>query len=206
MRTLSSGLLSEKEKLTNRPIRLFIIESGSLASEVLRYAEYGQNVTFAGQVYNAAPIKCETTTENLASEIDSMMVSFGNVDRSFVHYLESHDGLRNSKVTIRTVFADILDQTDAYTDDIFYVANSSMSATAAAFQLKSKLNLLDVELPLRRFHRDTCQWKFKSTECGYTGVSGTCNHTLKNCNTLENKERFGGFPGVGTAIWRIFVQ
>lgn len=182
------------------------MESGSLAAgEVLRYAEWADNISYGGDTYYAAPISSETITENMSQEIDQLSVKFGNVDRSFVHYLESHDGLRECKVTIKTVFADLLADDAAHTDDIFYVASSSMGQTWAIFLLKSKLSLLSVQLPNRRFYRDTCQWGFKSTECGYAGAETTCNHTTARCLALANLKRFGGFPGTGQALWRVLV-
>ena len=204
-RTLAATFQIEKDKLQNRPIRLYIVESGSLGAEILRYAEYGEDVPFGGQTYYRAPIKCENVTENSTGEIDQFMVNFGNVDRSFIHYLEAHDGLRSSKVTVRTVFADLLSEADAFSDDIFYVVASSTTQQNASFLLKSKMDLLHVELPLRRFYRDTCQWKYKGLECGATSVSGTCSHTIQDCVVRENRTRFGGFPGTGAAIWKIYV-
>jgi lambda family phage minor tail protein L len=201
MRTLSTEFRAEKEKLTNRPIRLFIIEAGSLGLTILRYAEYGQDVVFpttAGNTYYAVPIQSEPVTENMSQEVDSVTVSIANVDRALTYYLELYDGLRGSKVTIRTVFADLLDHADAFTDDIFYVASSSISAQVAVFNLKSKMDLLNVTIPLRRFYREVCQWKFGGTECGYTILGAeTCNRTLTRCKALSNSARFGGFPGAG---------
>lgn len=208
MRTLAASLIAEKNKLTNRPIRLYIVEDGPLLLEVLRYAEYSTNVVYptgSGTTYFAAPIKYETVTENMAAEVDQINISFGNVDQSFVHYLEQHDGLRNCKVTIRTVFADLLNDATAFTDDIFYVSSAVMNQTSAMFSLKSKMDLLSIELPLRRFYREVCQWKFKSSECGYTGGETDCNRTSTRCKALANLTRFGGFPGTGASIWRVFV-
>jgi len=205
MRTLTAAYISEKNKLTNRPIRLYIVQDGPLLTEILRYAEYGENVTFGGQTYYAAPIKYESVSENMAAEVDQVNISFGNVDQSFVHYLEQHDGLRTCKVTIRTVYADLLADSTAFTDDIFYISSAVMSQTSAIFVLKSKMDLLSIELPLRRFYREVCQWKFKSTECGYAGAETDCNHTSTRCKALSNLARFGGFPGTGAAIWRVYV-
>jgi lambda family phage minor tail protein L len=205
-RALTSGFISQKDSLTNVPIRLYIIEGGSLsAGEILRYAEWAENITFASQLYYCAPIKCEAVTENSASEIDNVTITFGNVDRSFVHYLESHDGLRKCKVTIRTVFQGTLSDATAFTDDIFYVASASMTSKSAIFLLKSKMDLLGVSLPLRRFYRSTCQWGYKSTECGSTSALTTCNHSKEECSARGNLSRFGGFPGAGSAVRRLYV-
>ncbi len=205
---LATTFTEAKDKLQNKPIRLYIVEDGPLVAEILRYAEYGEDVTFptsGGPKYFRAPIKCENVTENSTGEIDQLMVNFGNVDRSFIHYLELHDGLRSCKVTIRTVFADLLGEADAFSDDIFYVVASSTTQQNASFLLKSKMDLLHVELPLRRFYRDTCQWKFAGIECGYIPGLTTCSHTIQDCVVRENRTRFGGFPGTGSAIWKVYL-
>ncbi len=203
-RILAQTFVSEKNKLTNRPIRLYIVQDGSLDT-ILRYAEYAEDIYFNGQWYYRAPIKCESVTENSGGEIDQLMVNFGNVDRSFIHYLELHDGLRGCKATVRTVFADLLSDNTAFTDDIFYVVAASTTSQNASFLLKSKLDLLHVELPLRRFYRDTCQWKFAGTECGYVPGLTTCGHTIQDCVTRNNRTRFGGFPGTGSSVWKVYV-
>ena len=205
MRELTSGFIGQKDALTNTPIRLYIVESGPLDVEILRYAEWAENIVFGGETYYAAPVQCENVTENSNQEIDNVTISFGNVDRSFVHYLESHDGLRGCKVTIRTVFKDTLSDPTAYTDDILYVSTSVMTSKTAKFILKSKTDLFQIELPLRRFYRSTCQWKFKSVECGYSGAETTCGHTKEQCVARNNLSRFGGFPGTGDAIRRLYV-
>ncbi len=205
MRTLDSDFITEKNKSQNRPIRLYRIEGGQLGATVLCYAENPESVTFGGHTYHAAPIRLETVGENMAQEIDQVQVSFGAADQAIIAYLESADGLRGCKVTIRTVFADLLADASAFTDDIFYVASVILTANNALFTLKSKLDVLRVEVPLRRFYRLTCQWRFKSTECGYAGATTTCNHDAASCDTLGNLARFGGFPGTGSAIRRIYL-
>jgi lambda family phage minor tail protein L len=171
----------------------------------LRYAEYGQDVSFGGQTYYAAPIRSEPITENMAQEVDTINVSIANVDRSITYYVELYNGLRGCKVTIRTVFADLLDHADAYTDDIFYIVSSTITASAGSFILKSKMDLMGVTIPLRKFYREICQWKFKSTQCGYAGAGTTCDRTLTRCKALSNSLRYGGFPGAGSSITRFYI-
>src|SRR3972149_649704 len=131
-RVLSQSFITAKDSLANKPIRLHIIEdggSGNLGAEVLRYAEYPQNVIFptsGGYTYYASPLVSEAVRENLAQEIDQLTVSISGVDQAIIHYLENHNALRNCKYTIRTVFADLLNDATAYTDDIFDVASASL--------------------------------------------------------------------------------
>jgi phage-related protein len=54
-----------------------------------------------------------------------------------------------------------------------------------------------VRFPRNRILKDYCRWRFKSTECGYSGGETTCDKTLAQCRLRSNSARFGGFPGVG---------
>ncbi|MFH1547409.1 MAG: hypothetical protein ABIC57_02895 [bacterium] len=207
MRTISQSFIDQKNAPANAPIRLYTIEGGTLGVTVLRYAEYSQDVVYNTKTYYAAPIKMESVSENMAQEIDQVTIILGAIDQAIIYYLENNDGLRKCKVTIKTVFADELDDVAAYTDDIFYVSSVVLSASYAAFTLKSKLDLLGIELPLRRFYRLTCQWRYKSSECGYVGTDyAFCNHDLASCVIIGQRARFGGFPGTGAAIWRVYVD
>ena len=204
-RTLSAAYTIEKNKAANRPIRLFAITGGSLGATVLRYAEWSEDVTYNAQTYTTFPIRVEELSENINAEIESMRVILSSVDRTIIAYLESYDGLRGSSVTIKTVFADLLGDATAYTDDLLYIASCATTENEATFILKSKLDIMGVEIPLRRYYRLTCQWRFKSAQCGYVGGTASCNHDAASCVALGNLVRLGCFPGTGSAIRRIYV-
>ena len=53
--------------------------------------------------------------------------------------------------------------------------------------------------PLLMYWPNFCIWKYKSTQCGYTGALPTCSRTLDGttgCEAHNNQVRFGGFPGI----------
>jgi lambda family phage minor tail protein L len=208
MRALSQSFIDRKNALVNKPIRLLIIEdagTGNLGDTPLRMAEYHTNVTYSGIVYAANNLTIDPVTENLSQEVDQLNVSIQSVDRIITSYLENNNALRGCKVTLRTVFADLLNDNSAYTDDIFYVASVQLTQSAASFTLKSKLDLFTVDVPNRRFYRETCQWIFKSVECGYAGAAATCDRTTATCDSYGNLIRYGGFPGTGQGIWRVYL-
>jgi lambda family phage minor tail protein L len=205
MRTVTQDFITRKNASENKPAHLWIIEEGPLGLSVLRYAEYPTNLVFDGETYYAAPIQSGAITENMAQQVDQTTISIGSVDQAITAYLESVDGLRGCKITRRTIFVDLLNDPTSFTDDIFWIASVALTNKAATFTLKSKLDLFDLELPLRRFYRLTCQSRFKGVECAYAGSTTTCGHTLDECNTRLNRTRFGGFPGTGSAIRRIYV-
>lgn len=195
MRTLGNTFKTEKNKRENRPIWLYAIYDYDGQSNNLYYAEYDGNVTYNGQEYTRFPITHEFISENIQGEVDAIRLKLSNVSRLIQGYLEVYDW-RGKKVSIKMVWADHLDDADAYIEDIFYIDSYTTDQEEAVFTLTSKFDLMEVRLPIRRYFRNYCIWSFKSTECGYAGGQSECNKTLTRCKVLSNQERFGGFPSI----------
>lgn len=230
MRSPSSSFVEEKNKQENAPIRLYEIEDYDGASNNLYFAENDEDVVYGTlyyltdtdgnritdtdgdyiivnytpQVtYTRFPIVCERISENTQGEIDSVRVSLANVSQLIQAYLKNYD-FRGKKVTITTVWRGYLDDETVSIEDIYYIDSYISDMKNVSFTLTSKFDLLDVEIPFRKYSRTYCAWKFKSTECGYSGGESTCNRTLQRCRELENVLRFGGFPSVPAR--RLFIQ
>jgi len=201
-RDLSNTFRTEKNKQTNKPINLYTIKEYDGAAD-LRFAEYDSDVTYLGDVYSKFPLTHENISENTQGEIDHVTVTISNISRLIQGYLENYD-LRGKKVIIRKVWANQLADPNAYTDSIYYIDSYTADENNVVFTLSSKFDVLDLELPARRYSRNYCSWKFKSSECGYAGVETSCDKTLQRCRELSNQIRFGGFPSIPTR--RIFVS
>lgn len=193
-RNLDSNFITEKNKQENSPIFLYTIYDYD-GSNDLFFTNYDENVTFDGQEYTKFPIMHEYIEENTRGQIDTVKVTLGNVSRLIQAYLEEND-FRGVKVDITQVFADLLDDTDAYIKHTYYIDSYIADQQNVEFTLTSKFDVLEVELPARKFSRNHCGWKFKSDECGYSGDETECNKTLTRCRELSNEKRFGGFPSV----------
>ena len=194
MRTLDSDFVLEKNKQENKPIFLYTIYDYDGSTDLF-LTNYNENVTFDSQEYTAFPIIHEFTSENTQGQVDSVRLTLGNVSRLMQAHLEAND-FRGVKVEIKQVFADVLEDADAYIKHVYYVDSYTADQLSVEFILTSKFDVLEVELPARKFSRNTCSWKFKSTECGYAGAETECNKTLARCRVLENSSRFGAFPSV----------
>lgn len=197
MRTQDSTFKSERNKQENRPISLYTLVDYDGEDTDLNYAGYDTNVTYDGVTYTKFPIAHESIKENTQGEIDKVRLIVGNVSRLIQAYLEDYD-FRGKKVKIKTVWANQLEDTDAYIEDVYYIDSYTADQKDVVFLLSSKFDITDLELPARKFSRNYCQWKFKSDECGYAGAETECNKTLARCRELSNNDRFGGFPSVPT--------
>jgi len=194
MRSLDTDFIAKKNQQENKPIFLYTIYDYDGSTDLF-FTNYDTNITFDGQEYVRFPITHEFISENTQGQIDSVSLTLGNVSRLIQAYLEAND-FRGVKVEIKQVFADLLDDTDAYIKHIYYVDSYTADQQNVEFTLTSKFDILEVELPARKYSRNYCGWKFKSTECGYAGAETECNKTLARCRVLSNNSRFGGFPSV----------
>lgn len=194
MRDLDSDFITEKNKQENAPIFLYSIYDYDGASDLF-LTNYNENVTFDSREYARFPIEHEYISENTQGQIDSVKLTLGNVSRLIQAHLENYD-FRGVKVEIKQVFRDLLDDPDAFIKHVYYVDSYMADQQSVEFTLTSKFDVLEVELPARKFSRNTCGWKFKSTECGYIDGETECNKTLARCRELENSPRIGAFPSV----------
>lgn len=201
-RDLDSTSRLEKNKKTNQPVFLYTIYDYDGEENNLYFAEYDQNVIYDGQTYTKFPIAHEYIGENTQGQIDTVRVTLSNVSRLIQAYFENYD-FRGKKVSIKMVWADQLGDPDAYIEDIYYIDSYVAGQYNAEFVLTTKFDVLDLELPVRKYSRNYCAWKFKSGQCGYSGGETECNRTLQRCRQLGNQLRFGGFPSIPSR--RIFV-
>lgn len=202
MKSIDSTFTSEKNKQANQPIHLFVVENYDGNSNNLTLTDYDTNVTYNGVTYTKFPISFETISENSEGRIDTVRIVVSNISQVIEDYLETYDW-RGKKVSIITVWANQLNDTDAYLQDVFYIDNYSSDQNNAYFTCASKFDVLDVHLPRRLYMRHHCCWEFKSTECGYSGGESTCNLTKARCKELNNYDRFGGFPSIPTR--RVYI-
>lgn len=154
MRDVAAEFVTEKNKQANRPIFLYIIYDIDGAGTNKYFCAYDTNVTFDGQVYEKFPISHNPITENTQGQIDQVTITLSNVSRLIRYYLGLYDGLREKKVVIRQVFADLLDNPNAKIDDTYYVSQTTCNQQDVTLTLSSKLDVLSINLPGRTYTRN----------------------------------------------------
>ena len=95
-------------------------------------------------------------------------------------------------------------------DDIWFVEQKvSENRYVIEFELSSAFDLMGHQLPSRQIIQNSCPWRYRSAECGYTGapfdannnpatpLTDVCAKTLSACRVRfgASPVRFGGFPG-----------
>jgi lambda family phage minor tail protein L len=196
MYTQNATFKDNKNLPSNQPIFLYTIENFDGASNNLNFAEWDADVVYDGVTYSKFPIKHDGIGENSHGELDSILVTVANVNRAIQAYLEAYD-LRGKKVVITIVFADQLADADANIKFTYYIDNYTANQDTVDFSLSSKYDVIDITLPLAKFYRNYCRWKFKGAECAYAGAETVCDKRKTTCkNTMGNVARYGGFPSV----------
>src|SRR3972149_3078322 len=162
-RDLTTAYRDEKNKLEGDAIiRLFKIYT----STPLYLAEYDKDVVFNGQTYIATPMTSAEVSENTIGSIDSITIGVGNADRNMIAMIQGQDFI-DVRVDMLEVYANNLSDPNAYIKDVYYISNISVTTDAAVFTLDSLLMRVGLLLPKRTYSKGTCQFKFKSIQCGF---------------------------------------
>jgi lambda family phage minor tail protein L len=196
-KTPSAGFTAEKNKQESSSL-IHLYEVEYTPDTYLYFCDYDQDVTYpavsGGQLYVKFPISHDQLSENSDGSVDQVRVSAANADRILGGYVELYNGLRGMRVNIKTVFISLLDDASAYIEDTFVVDSCVIGETEVSLLCTSRLDVMDVQLPGRRF-LNRCPWTFKGTICLYSGAGTTCDKSLTACQVFLNDKRFGGFPG-----------
>ena len=112
-------------------------------------------------------------------------------------------------------FAPSADPNAKFPDERWFIdRKANESRDSVTFELASKFDLAGQKLPKRQIVANVCQWKYRSSECSYTGsnyfdVNGNtvttlaadvCGKRVESCKLRfgNNAELpFGSFPGAG---------
>jgi lambda family phage minor tail protein L len=195
MRIINSTFTQEKNKAVNSPLFLYTIYNYNGLDDDLNFARWDTDIVYGGVTYTKFPITHEKISENTSGEVDTVQIRISNVNRLIQSFLEDYSW-SGKKIIIKQVWADHLDDAEAYIMHEYYIDSYSTNEMEAVFTLTSKFDVLDIVLPGGTYNRNYCRWKFKSSECGYSGAETTCNKTLQRCRELGNQERIGAFPAV----------
>lgn len=197
---------TEKNSLTpSQVIHLYEIEYSSGGNLYWKYfTNYDSDIVFpasGGQTYQKCPVSHSALSSNRDGQVDQVTISVANVDRVIGSYMEECGGFRGRKINVKTVFADLLDDEDAYIQEKCLIDSGSVGEDTCQLMCTSRMDVMNVVIPRNRF-LNMCRWQFKSTECGYSGGELLCNKTFTRCRELDNQERYGGFfIDTRTKLW-----
>ena len=202
------------------------------STDILRWhagsnADVTGNITWNSNAYTRLPVQAEGFEYTNGGTLPRPTLSVANLDGVVtalllgVNLTTPGNDLTGAKVKrIRTLkkFLDGESAADPYAtfpiEEWFIDRKATESRDVVSFELASKFDLSNKELPNRQVVANICQWQYRSSECGYTGSNyfdvnnnsvGTlaqdaCGKRLSSCKKRfgENGELpFGSFPGAG---------
>lgn len=146
--------------------------------------------------YAAFPFDLEEINDQSKSEVPRLALLVGNETRAIQGYLDAGGGGVGATVIIRVVHSQNLAETDPEFEAKFRCLDCHADSKMVTFYIGAA-SPWAIRFPRNRLLKDFCRWRFKSTECGYSGAETTCDKTLTQCRLRSNSIRYGGFPGVG---------
>ena len=229
----SSAIHAEIQKLApSAVIELFVLDL-SLFGQGMVYFHAGTNalqqrVVWQGKAYDAFPIQVEGFEFNGNGQIPRPKLKVANVNGAITALVLTYQDLVGAKITRKRTLAKYLDAVNfpvgvnptadpsaEFADDIYYIDRKSRETRdVIEFELAASFDLEGVNLPRRQIVQNVCPWRYRSSECGYTGTSyfdandqrvnassqDICGKRLSSCQARFGQTSelpFGGFPAAG---------
>ena len=202
------------------------------STDILRWhagsnADVTGNIAWNSNDYVRLPVNAEGFEYTNTGTLPRPTLSVANLDGAItalllgVNLTTPGNDLTGAKVKrIRTLkkFLDGESAADPYAtfpvEEWFIDRKATESRDVVSFELASKFDLSNKELPNRQVVANICQWQYRSSECSYTGsnffdvndnsvgslAQDACGKRLSSCKKRfgENGELpFGSFPGAG---------
>ena len=202
------------------------------SSDVYRFhaganADVDGNIVFNSQTYTRIPIKADGFEYSNTGTLPRPTLSISNHDSTMttllllVNETTAGNDLGGAEVRRIRTLKKYLDGESAadpnarWPEERWFVdRKANESRDQVTFELASKFDLAGQKIPKRQVIANVCQWKYRSSECSYTGtdyydVNGNevsteaedvCGKRVASCklrfgDTAELP--FGSFPGAG---------
>ncbi|MDH2923798.1 lambda family phage minor tail protein L [Nicoletella semolina] len=202
-------------------------KSDNRLGEVLRFhngtTQGGGNIFWQGREFQAYPIEVQGLEASGQGPSNRPSLTLSNLYGLVTTLvLEFEQGI-GAKVIRRQVYAQFLDavnfpngnpQADPTQEAVsVYLIEQlkQLNEQVAVFELALPAETDNARIPLLMITSDTCIWRYRSAECGYTGGAvadeynkptddpkkDKCSHCLRGCELRFGKNAilpFGGFP------------
>jgi len=162
----SSAFIAEKNKQTNAPIWLFQLWKSDNVAADYAVAMYPTEIVFKGITFRATGgIRHNGLGENGEGKVEKPTVDIPNLDRAFEYDFQDSNRFKGCKVVIWQVFANLLNDTSAYLESIWYIDKAVSNEEAISFTLSSRADIIGLEVPSCRYSRDFCRFQYKGDGC-----------------------------------------
>lgn len=213
-------------------IELFVLDTTSFGGEIYRFHAgtngLRQRVVWQGQTYEPFPVQVTGFEFNGSGQLPRPKLAVANITGVISTLVLFYQDMLGAKLTRKRTFAKYLDAvnftggvnptadaTAEFQDDVYFIdRKSSETRELVEFELAAAFDVNGVKLPRRQIVQNVCPWKYRGSECSYTGTAyfnandvavgsaalDVCGKRLSSCKLRfgENAELpFGGFPAAG---------
>lgn len=199
------SIVSELNTLSSNGVITALLEIEIPSTPIVRITNNGEIVNFNGNDYIPLHFKLADLSTAGKGELPDWSIQIDNSTRIIESYLHLYDnylkvnGIAGNEINCTCYIVNTNELSEAILTEYFILSSYSSDANYATFKLGAK-SPFRMRYPRRRIIQNFCSWKFKSTQCGYSGSGVSCNKTLGACRSFNNSSRFGGFPGIGKGI------
>lgn len=212
-------------------IELFEIDMSNTVSGGKLYFHGGTNelgspVVWQGIEYAPWPVVASGFDKSGQGKLPRPKMQVSNLNGLISAEVMANDDLLGCRLTRRATHARFLDAVnfpagnpDAdpnqhFPDEVWYIdQKTAENRLMVEFELASPFDLMGVQLPNRQILKNSCCWKYRGAECGYTGPNfdrtdkptsmasaDSCGKRLSSCQARQEYFEsgmlpFGGCPG-----------
>lgn len=231
--TTPQTITSEIQKLApSAVIELFVLDTTSFGGDVY-YFHAGTNglrqrIVWQGQTYEPFPVQVSGFEYNGSGQLPRPKLVVANVTGIITAMVLLYQDLLGAKLTRKRTLAKYLDAvnfpggvnvtadaTAEFQDDVFFIdRKATENRDLVEFELAAAFDVQGVRLPRRQIVQNVCPWKYRSSECSYTGTTyfnanddavassalDVCGKRLSSCKKRFGEYGelpFGGFPAAG---------
>jgi lambda family phage minor tail protein L len=231
--TTPESITSEIQKLApSAVIELYEVDATSLGGEIIRFHagtnSLTQTIVWQAEEYLPFPVKVSGFELSANGQLPRPKLQVANVTGIITTLVLTYQDLIGAKVTRKRTLAKYLDAVNftggvnptadpdaAFPDDVYFIdRKSSETRDAVEFELAASIDLQGVMLPRRQIIQNVCSWRYRGTECGYSGTNyfdagdvpvanlsqDVCGKRLSSCKVRFGQYSnlpFGGFPAAG---------
>lgn len=208
-------------------VELFILDATNVGGEV-SYFHAGTNeltepIVWKGQTYIQWPVQATGFELTVKGALPRPRMKIANINGVFSDEVAKHDDLVGAKVIRKRTMVKFLDPQNFKSgnpfadpnqqlpDEIWFVERKiSENRYLIEWELSSVFDMQGVMLPYRQAIKETCVWKYRGPECGYSGTryfdnsdlpcskeKDFCAKRFSSCRVRYGNGNlpFGGFPG-----------
>jgi lambda family phage minor tail protein L len=161
-------------------------------------------IQWKGNTYEPLPIIATGYEKSTSGQIEQPSLTVANVLGTFSELIKDYEDMVGAKVTRRRTLGKYLDgeagadPLQEFPIDIYYIERKSQeNALTITWELASILDLEGLKLPRRIITQNLCLWRYRSSECGYTGAP-----LLTDRDALLST---GGLSGAATTLINTFA-